>query len=372
MALNSLPVYNNSGNAAAMVDVERTPSGRQLLASVNQKDVRLGSKMIVAIHAGGDRDGPRPVDISRDLPQLIDLLRMVFGESPEAGEQKLFGDVGLGTINGLMYRLQPSATRLSNGFVWQAGGRIVGNATLLTTRAWDRYLVANVAVHPSYRRQGIARALMESITTHVYSRGGRVILLQVVQDNHSAIDLYRSLGYENVADMTTWYATASRLRDIPGALPGHRDTVLEQLPNRRWREAYALDISHVQADLNWPEPLTPDAYRYTFWQRASDFLNGRQRETWSTTNAQGQLTGLASIYGEWGHSYNLMLRVRPEQAGQLERPLLAKLIRRLHYLPRRNVRVDHPETDEVTNALLRESNFAAQRTLTHMRLNISR
>jgi len=372
MAIITLPVYNNVESAATRNGIIRMPSSERLLTSVNRKDMRLESKMIVAIQTGGHGDGLRPVNISRDLSQVVDLLRMVFGESSEAGEQKLFGDIGLGTINGLMYRLQPSAARLSNGFVWQADGRIVGNATLLTTRAWDRYLVANVAVHPSYRRQGIARALMESITTLVRSRGGHVVILQVVKDNHSAIDLYRSLGYESIANMTTWYATASRIRDIPASAPGRQEPAIDQLPNRQWREAYDLDISHVPADLNWPEPLALDAYRYSFWQKASDFLNSRQKETWSTSDAQGRLAGLASIYGEWGHSYYLTLRVRPQQAGQLERPLLAKLIRRLRYLPRRNARIDHPEADEVTNALLQESNFTAQRTLTHMRLNISR
>ncbi len=69
-------------------------------------------------------------------------------------------------------------------------------------------------------------------------------------------------------------------------------------------------------------------------------------------------------------SHYVTLRIRPDLAGQLEKPLLAKVMRRLHYLPRRNVRIDHPEADEVTSALLKESNFSAQRTLTHMRLDV--
>ena len=64
--------------------------------------------------------------------------------------------------------------------------------------------------------------------------------------------------------------------------------------------------------------------------------------------------------------------VHPDAAGRLERPLLAKLVRRLQYLPRRNVRIDHPDNDIVTNALLTEANFTVQRTLTHMRLDLSR
>ena len=73
-----------------------------------------------------------------------------------------------------------------------------------------------------------------------------------------------------------------------------------------------------------------------------------------------------------GRSHLLTLRVHPDTAGRLERPLLAKLVRRLQYLPRRNVRIDHPDNDSVAGALLSEANFTVQRTLTHMRLDLSR
>lgn len=326
--------------------------------------------MIIAFPATQVRDGLRPIDMSRDLPQVVELLKLVFGDSLEGEEHHLFGDSGANPVNGLVYRFHPVAARLSNGFVWQVDGRIVANATLLTTKTWDRYLVANVAVHPSFRRQGIARGLMEAITANVKARGGRVILLQVVKDNQPAIDLYASLGYRPIGNMTTWYATASRLREISDDSANAPAPRIEPLSSRRWRDAYDLDTAHVQADLNWPEPLQPDAYRRTISQRALDFLNGRQSETWSTIDAAGHLTGLATICGEWGRSYMMTLRVRPEWAGHLERPLLAKAIRRLRYLPRRNVRMDHPEADAMTSRLLQESNFSVQRTLTHMRLDV--
>jgi ribosomal protein S18 acetylase RimI-like enzyme len=275
-------------------------------------------------------------------------------------------------FNGWINRLNPSAARLANGFVWLADGRIVGNATLLTTKAWDRYLVANVAVHPSFRRQGIGRALMHSITSTVKTRGGRVILLQVVKDNQSAKDLYLSLGYEYIGDMTTWYASASRLRQLADNGEKEQSILIRPLADRRWREAFALDTEDVHADLNWPEPLQYDAYRRTLWKRAADFMNGRQMETWATTDSQDHLTGLATIYSEWGRSHLVTLRVRPDWRGRLERPLLAKAIRRLRYLPRRNVRIDHPEHDEYMSQLLKEANFTVQRTLSHMRLDLSR
>lgn len=308
--------------------------------------------------------------MSRDMPQVIELLRLVFGDSLKGDDQQLFGEGVTHAMNGVLFRFNPSAARLGSGYVWQADGRIVGNATLLKTKARERYLVANVAVHPAYRRRGIARALMQTITSTVKEKGGKVIILQVVKDNLTARDLYLSLGYELIGNMSTWYATASRVRYINVDEP-ESNLPIVPLPNKRWREAYQLDTTEVHADLNWPEPLPADVYYRTFLKRASDFMNGRQMETWATMDGKGRLTGLGTINSEWGRSHLLSLRVRSDWRGRLERPLLAKLIRRLRYLPRRNARIDHPEGDEVMEQLLKEANFTVQRTLTHMRLDLT-
>ena len=317
------------------------------------------------------RDGLRPIDMSRDVPQIIELLKLVFGEALELDDQQFLGDEVGAQLSSLFYRLNPATSRLANGFVWLAEGRIVGNVTLLPTKAWDRFLVANVAVHPNYRRQGIARAMMHAVTSAVKTRGGRAILLQVVKDNHSAIDLYRSLGYVGLGHMSSWYCSTSRLRrvDPPGSDPA---IDIRPLPARRWREAYTLDTACVPPDLNWPEPLRPDAYRQTLWQRLGDFMNSRLFETWAVADSRDHLVGLTTITGQWGRPHLVTLRVHPNHAGRLERPLLAKVVRRLQNLPRRNVRIDHPDDDTVANTLLAEANFAVQRTLTHMRLDLSR
>lgn len=327
--------------------------------------------MAISVPATHTGEGLRPVNMSRDLPQIVELLKLVFGESLEREDPQLFGGNGQNAMNDLIYRFNPAAARLSNGFVWQTDGRIVGNATLLTTKSWDRYLVANVAVHPAYRRQGIARAMMNGVTASIKSRGGRVILLQVVKDNQSAIDLYKSLGYASIGNMTSWHVTASRVRQISDDEGDGSMLRIQPLQDRCWREAYDLDTAHVHADLNWPEPLQPNAYRRTIWRKVSDFMNGRQRETWTAFDSQNHAAGLVTIASEWGHSHVITLRVRPDRAGSFERPLLAKVIRRLAYLPKRNVRIEHPEADDLTSKLLREANFSVQRTLTHMRLDIS-
>lgn len=261
------------------------------------------------------------------------------------------------------------SSKLALGYVWMEDGRIVGNATLLTTKTDGRYLVVNVAVHPDYRRRGIARCLMDALLTTAQKRNGRQILLQVVKDNMAAINLYHSMQFDTLGSMTTWRCSISRLRDIEPVVGNRDEPIVRKLARKEWQTAYQLDIACLPPDLNWPELLPQDAYKSGFWRRLDNFLNGRHGEVWVTTNEAKELTGLAGIWSEWGRAHQVILRVHPDWQGLLERPLLAQVIRRLRYLPHRNIRLDHPD-DKYVNQLLRDANFQPKRTLTHMRLDI--
>jgi len=324
--------------------------------------------MVITIPAQtrASSNGPRPINMNRDIPQVLDLLQVAFGETLDAeGRRILQGYYSPPGQPAVLWRLNPAASRLSQGFVWEEDGRIVGNATMLTTRVNGRFLVVNVAVHPDYRRRGIARMLMNSVSAQLKQRGAREILLQVDHNNTAALDLYTTLGYANLGSMTTWSAVAGRVH----ALETYGQYPVRELRAREWRQAYQLDSLSLAADLNWPEPIPANTYRLGFWQRLVNFTNARAAETWVIAPNQ-QLAGLASIWSEWGRAHQLLLRIHPQWVGELERPLLAKAIRRLPYLPRRNVRIDHPANDLLTNELLHQANFRPQRTLIHMRLNL--
>lgn len=329
--------------------------------------------MVITVPSQEQRSsGPRPINLNRDIPQVLELLELVFGASVDVDGRRLLAGSSQFSQPAFIWRLNPAVSRLALGYVWEEDGRIIGNATVLTTETAGRFLVVNVAVHPNYRRRGIARALMQMITDLVRSRNGREILLQVVKENVAARELYRSLGFKVVGSMVAWYALASRLRFIdPVANGSGSSPFIRELRAQEWQAAYRLDRIGLHPDLNWPEALPSDAYKKGLWRTLVNFLNGRQIETWVTTNNQNQLVGLGSIISEWGRPHQAVIRVHPAWQGQLERPLLAKLIRRFHYLPRRNVRIDHPD-DEVMNELLADANFQPRRTLTHMRLDINK
>jgi len=315
-------------------------------------------------------NGPRLLNPNKDFPQLVELLRLVFGKEIESEGSPMFGSIPDGHSSAFLWRLDPALSRLSPGYVWELDEQIVGNVTLLPTRSYKRYLVANVAVHPDYRRKGIARQLVNAVQEDVRRRGGNEILLQVVRDNEAAIKLYQSMGYNSLGSMTTWRTSVSRickLADVPGK---NRAIIVRSLPANKWREAYRLDRKSLSPNLQWPDKLVTDAYKIGLWRRVKYFLNGRFEKTWMTIDNNNQLNGLATLYTEWGRPHQLGIRVHPDWDGQLEEPLLDKLISHVQTLPRRNVHLVHLADDKTMNRLLPQANFSRHRTLTHMRLEL--
>ena len=170
--------------------------------------------------------------------------------------------------------------------------------------------------------------------------------------------------------MTTWHSSVSRLREIPAVTNERKSPAIYQLRKGQWRQAYHLDRASLHTDLNWPDPIPDDTYRTGLWRTISNFLNGRQVETWTTMTKEERLIGMSSIFNEWGRAYTINVRVHPDWQGQVERPLFAKLTRRLRTMSRRNIQINHLEQDELMNQLLQEANFSVRRTLTYMRLDI--
>jgi GNAT superfamily N-acetyltransferase len=105
-----------------------------------------------------------------------------------------------------------------SGFVWDVGTQVVGNLSLIPFQQQRSkvYMIANVAVHPEFRRRGIARALTRAALEHLHHSGAAFPWLQVREDNPEAIELYQSLGFTEQFRRSTWQTEPG---PIPAPLP---------------------------------------------------------------------------------------------------------------------------------------------------------
>jgi len=148
-------------------------------------------------------DGLRPINLRTDLGSLADLIELAFADSMDGGgraavrEMRYLSKMGVGLS--ILSSMNDLVQGISMGFVWVAGGRLVGNVSVYPAN-WPAelgktWIIANVAVHPDYQRQGIATQLMQASMDMIREQGGKLAILQVDMDNYTARRLYTRLGF---------------------------------------------------------------------------------------------------------------------------------------------------------------------------------
>ena len=76
----------------------------------------------------------------------------------------------------------------------------VGSQTVM-----DESDMMNVAVHPDYRKQGIATALILGLVEELRKRGSRSLTLEVRASNETAISVYSKLDFQEVGRRKNYY-----------------------------------------------------------------------------------------------------------------------------------------------------------------------
>jgi ribosomal protein S18 acetylase RimI-like enzyme len=95
--------------------------------------------------------------------------------------------------------------------VAERDGRIVGTVQLQPAESENgahRGEVAKLLVHPDWRRQGIARALMIALEAEARTTGKTLLVLDTREGDPSN-DLYRALGYHEAGRIPGWARDAS-------------------------------------------------------------------------------------------------------------------------------------------------------------------
>jgi len=287
---------------------------------------------------------------------VADLIEVAFGvELGPEGREAVRGMRAAAYMGPLLWVLGD----LFSGYVWVEEKRVVGNVTL--SRSRGGYLVSNLAVHPDYRRRGIARRLMEAVIDTVEKRRAPWVALEVRRDNGAAKGLYEKLGFVRV---DAW--TEMRLAETV-ALVLREGPAVRELEPHEWREGYRLwkeALPQETAFLGGREGSKPDLGRGLLdwlWR-----LLGWRRYRWV---AGGSMLTLSL---SWAGPHRLEMVVHGEGRGQVEEGLLAKAFSILRTHPPRGavarIYPSYPETVEV----LERCGFIEERTLERMILRVKR
>lgn len=320
---------------------------------------------LVANPSGGD--GLQPLDVTRHLAGVAELIGLCFSPEVEEGWQNAIRELRflsrLGPLVHVINWLDPQHRLLTQGFVWVDNGRVIGNVSTQPSEASSgAWIIANVAVHPHFRRQGIAQRLMQATLDYIRAHGGRQAILQVDDENAGAIQLYRQLGFEHTATHRLWQRSGRAA--IPAHEPSRFDIRLRG--EREWVDELNLAQLARPEGLFWNRPLSVADFRPSLLRRLEAFLNGEMEEHWLAVTPQEQIVGVLMIVTGLAEGDRLTALAHPAFRGRVERALLIRGLRRLGPRPW-NIRIEHPLDDTYVNDLLRDFSFTVARTLRWMK-----
>jgi ribosomal protein S18 acetylase RimI-like enzyme len=304
----------------------------------------------------------RPLNILRDLPAVADLIELCFSDTMDRDGQRYVQDMRRAGRDDSFLRW---ATRMADstslpltGYVWEEDGRLVGNASLVPFRQKGRrlYLIANVAVHPDFRRRGIARALTERTLKHAAERKVRSIWLHVRDDNAGAIKLYASLGFRERARRTFWQTQGE-----PSARYSPQGVSVTSRAAAHWPQQLEWLRRTYPESLTWYRPWSFSVLRPGLWNWLyRNFVDLSVRQ-WSALNGQ-QLEAVLAWVPSGGDANGLWLAARPHANADAVTALLLHVRRTLPHYP--TLALEHPagEAEEA----IRAAGFDDLRTLIWM------
>jgi ribosomal protein S18 acetylase RimI-like enzyme len=208
----------------------------------------------------------RPLNVLHDLPQVADLIERCFQFTMDDDGQSYLQQMRNASRDRDFLRwagrVMESTSMPLAGFVWEEGGKIIGNASLVyqSHRGRKLAMIANVATHPDHRRRGIGRALTERAMLSARQRGASDLWLQVRDDNPTAIKIYEDLGFMERARRTTFRSKSGTPdpQERRGAVQASKSTpevggaiTISHVHGRHWAtQRQWLERAHPD-DLSW-------------------------------------------------------------------------------------------------------------------------
>ena len=87
--------------------------------------------------------------------------------------------------------------------VHKAEKRVIGY--VIYWKIKEEVHINNIAVHPDFRRIGIAKEVLRQILTKIEEEGAKFVTLEVRPSNKAALALYRKLGFSPLGLRENYY-----------------------------------------------------------------------------------------------------------------------------------------------------------------------
>ena len=121
-----------------------------------------------------------------DIPQIAELERVCFSDP---WSEEMLRD----SLENALYRF----------VAVKDGARVLGYAGMFLTIPEAQ--IANIAVAPDMRRQGLGRLLLRGLVREAAEAGAEVVFLEVREHNAGAIALYEQEGFVRVGMRKNYY-----------------------------------------------------------------------------------------------------------------------------------------------------------------------
>lgn len=306
----------------------------------------------------------RPFDMRRDLGAVADLVELCFADTLDSDGRDYVARMRSAAHNSPFLSWASATADWASvpmgGFVYLQDGRLVGNASLIPYFVKGRrfFLIANVAVHPDYRRQGIACRLTERAIEFAREKGTPSTWLHVREDNFGAVRLYQSLGFLERAVRTTWISQ-------PDYLPGESPPGMRFItPDSRLWPVYQpwLQQGYPQ-ELSWHIPFRASTLDPGWQGTFSRFIYNTYVNQWGLLHGD-HLLGVAVWQSTIARANWLWLAAPQVASEEAMRALL--VYARQHAPTQRPLVLDYPA--HRFDPAIEAAGFAAQQTLIWMEL----
>lgn len=154
--------------------------------------------------------------------------------------------------------VSPTLRNMLRGLIWEEDDRPVGMAYFYQFGPKDIWYIMALAVLPAYRGRGIGRKLACATLDSIREHDGRVALLDVIDGNVPAYNLYEQLGFEHfTGDLLFDYNQDKSPPELP--LPKGYEVSMSDFLD--WRAEYELARRITPAHILKYRPIEKATYR---------------------------------------------------------------------------------------------------------------